>query len=513
VPLRSRAARSLALSVAATLAMTACSANSSDSASGADTLTVGSTVAPQSWDPAYVGDANYVPYAQAAYDSLIRRTGKNTYVPMLATKWDITDKGRTVELELRRGVTFSDGTRFDAAAVKANVEYFAKAAGPLGNELAGLSEAEVLGDYRIRLRFKAAIPDIEYNLSDAAGRMASPKALGTPGLRTRPVGTGPYVMDVSHTVQGSTYTLTARKGYWAPSLQKFDKVVFKAFPNEIGLLNAVKSGQVDAGNLSSPDNVANAESSGIRILHPKYHISWAGLIFMDRSGKQVPALKNPDVRRAIAHAVDSRGILKAAADGRGEPNAQIFNKSSTAYNPQLTDAYAYDPALAKRLMAKAGQTKGFTLTMPATPGFLSPAVQMALQKELAVINIKVDWVNVPVGSLYSDLAKGKFPVSYVVFGSVPTDWSVVQNYLSPQSPWNPDRTTDPRLEQLVGSIPGASRSQQDAAFTQINEFVVDNAWFDPWFWVEENFAVNDTVKVQLQPLQNVPFIYNYAPAD
>ena len=41
---------------------------------------------------------------------------------------------------------------------------------------------------------------------------------------------------------------------------------------------------------------------------------------------------------------------------------------------------------------------------------------------------------------------------------------------------------------------------------------MDNAWFDPWFWANENFAVNKTVQVALQPLQNVPFIYNYSPA-
>lgn len=498
--------------VAAVLASAACTGSPSDDSSSSTTLTVGSTVAPQSWDPAYVGDANYVPYAQAAYDSLIRRTGTDTYVPMLATRWDITDAGRTVRLELRRGVTFSDGTRFDAAAVKANVEHFAKSAGPLGQQLAGLTEAKVLGGQRIELRFKTAIPDIEFNLSDAAGRMASPKALGSPGLKTVPAGTGPYVMDRSKTVQGSTYTLTARKGYWDRSLQKFRTVVFKAFPNEIGLLNAIKSGQVDAGNLTQQDNIENAKSSGIKILHPKYHISWAGLIFLDRDGKQVPALKHKDVRRAIAHAVDARGILKAAMNNQGAPNTQIFNESSAAYDPALNDAYTYDPALAKRLLAKAGYAKGFSLPMPATAGFLTPAVQAALEKQLAAVHITVKWVNEPVGALYSDLAKGAFPASFVIFGSVPTDWSVVQSYVSPKGTWNPGRSTDPRIEKLIAKIPGAPRAQQDAAFKEINKLVVDNAWFAPWFWVEENFAVNETVKVKLQPLQNVPFIYNYAPA-
>lgn len=514
--LRSRMATGLAVMAGTGLVLAGCSsgsATSAGSAAASSTLTIGSTVAPQSWDPAYVGDANYVPYAQAAYDSLIRRTEQNTYVPMLATSWSISNAGKTVTLDLRKGVTFSDGAPFNADAVKANVEHFAQSAGPLGNELTGLTTAKVISQYEIELDFKAAIPDIVFNLSDAAGRMASPKAIGTPGLKTDPDGTGPYVMNTAQTIQGSTYTLTARKDYWDKSLQEFGTVVFKIFPTETGLLNALKTGQVDAGNLTQQDNIVNAQAAGIRILHPKYHISWIGLIFMDRSGKQVPALGSKDVRLAIAHAVNSAEIMKVSlTHQQGTLDSQIFNESSPAYSDDLTNTYNYDPALAKQLMAQGGYAHGFTLTMPATPGFLTPAVQTALQQELAAINIKVNWVNEPIGSLYGDLAAGKFPMSFVVFGSVPTDWSVVQSYLAPNAAWNPDKTTAPQLETLINSIPGASQAQQDASFAAINKYVVDNAWFDPWFWANENFAVNKTVQVALQPLQNVPFIYNYSPA-
>lgn len=514
---RSRMATGSAVMAIAGLVLVGCSSVSATSggsaASSAPTLTIGSTVAPQSWDPAYVGDANYVPYAQAAYDSLIRRTEQNTYVPMLATSWQVSNAGKTVTLDLRKGVTFSDGTPFNAAAVKANVEHFAQSAGPLGNELTGLTAAKVINPYEIELDFKAAIPDIIFNLSDAAGRMASPKAIGTPSLKTVPDGTGPYVLSTAQTIQGSTYTLTARKDYWDKPLQKFGAVVFKIFPTETGLLNALKTGQVDAGNLTQQDNIANAQAAGIQILHPKYHISWIGLIFMDRTGKQVPALGSTDVRLAISHAVNSAEIMKVSlSHQQGTLDSQIFNEASPAYSNSLTGAYSYNPALAKQLMARGGYAHGFTVTMPATPGFLTPAVQTALQQELAAINIKVNWVNEPIGSLYGDLAAGKFPMSFVVFGSVPTDWSVVQSYIAPNGAWNPDKTTAPQLEKLISDIPGASQAQQNADFTAINKYVVDNAWFDPWFWANENFAVNKTVKVVLEPLQNVPFIYNYSPA-
>jgi peptide/nickel transport system substrate-binding protein len=96
---------------------------------------------------------------------------------------------------------------------------------------------------------------------------------------------------------------------------------------------------------------------------------------------------------------------------------------------------------------------------------------------------------------------------------VPTDWFVVQSYLTKDSPWNPLHATDPTLQQLIDSIPSASPAEQEKAFGEINRFVVDNAWFDPWLWVEENYAVVGDIDVTLQQGQNIPSIYNYSPAN
>ena len=111
------------------------------------------------------------------------------------------------------------------------------------------------------------------------------------------------------------------------------------------------------------------------------------------------------------------------------------------------------------------------------------------------------------------MAAGKYPLAYVFFGSTPTEWSVVQNYLQPDATWNPFGSSDPKLQALMDAVPSASPDERDELFAQINQFVLDNTWFSPWLWVPENFAVNDTVDVTLMPLQNVPFIYDYSPAE
>jgi peptide/nickel transport system substrate-binding protein len=454
-----------------------------------------------------------VPYAQAVYDSLIRRTVEDEYVPMLATAWEFSEDNRTITLTLRDDVTFSDGEALDAEAVKANFEHFAQAAGPLGNQLVGLAAVEVLGTHELSATFEAPIPDLEHNLSDAAGRIASPASLGSEGLKTVPVGTGPYVMDEGRTVQGSTYTLTAREDYWEPDLQKFDQVVFSIYTDETGLLNALKSGQVDVGNLTQQDNIDNASASGVEILNAAVPISWFGLALYDRDGSMVPELASPLVRQAIGHAIDIDAINQAAYNGAGTPNAQLLNPSSDAYDESLNSTYSYDPERARSLLAEAGYPDGFTLPMPAATGLLVPAAQTGIEQGLAEVGITVQWTTIPSQQLYAEMQAGKFAAAYVIFGSVPTEWSVVQNYLTETAAWNPFGATDPELQELIEAIPAADAEERIELFAQINRWEVENAWFIPWYWAEENFAkASETVTVEVQPRNNVPFLYNYAPA-
>ena len=108
-----RAFGSAVVALTAGTVLASCGSSSTSSGGGAGgggaaALRIGSTVVPQSWDPAQIGAANYVPYGQAVYDSLIRRTLEDEYVPMLATAWEFSDDNLTITLTLRDDVTFRD---------------------------------------------------------------------------------------------------------------------------------------------------------------------------------------------------------------------------------------------------------------------------------------------------------------------------------------------------------------------------------------------------------------------
>src|SRR5919106_5217139 len=196
--------RVVLLVAAASLTLTGCGAGGgSTSGDAQESLTLGTLGEPTSWDPsqAHVGHG-LQPY-QVAYDSLLLREPDGKLSPMLATKWQYNNDNTILTLDLRTDVTFSDGEKFDAAAAKANLDNFRKANGPQMGQLAAVQEVKAVDADTIELDLSAADPSMEFYLSQAAGLMGSPKALGTEGVKTQPVGSGPYIMDKAASVPGS----------------------------------------------------------------------------------------------------------------------------------------------------------------------------------------------------------------------------------------------------------------------------------------------------------------------
>jgi peptide/nickel transport system substrate-binding protein len=515
VLMRSRIFTTVAVAAGIALAVSACSGDPAppegDGPGG--TLNLGSIVGPQSFDPAAVGEGNVIPYAQAAYDSLVLRDPKGDYKPMLASSWQIAEDNTSVTLDLRTDVTFSDGEKFDAEAVKTNIEHFKDGGGPLSTQLGRLDSVEVVDEDTVTLKYGSPEPDILYTLSDAAGRMASPVGLEDPeSLATVPIGSGPYVMDVDATVQGSTYTFTARKNYWNPDLQKFGTVVFKIFPDEVSLLNAMLGGQVDAGNLTLADNRKAATSAGINHLTPDINLAWSGMIFYDRTGQIVPALGDVRVRKAIALSFDVDTIRQALFGGTGVPNTQVFNQASPGYDESLNSAYDYNLDEAKSLMSEAGYADGFDVVIPINAN-TTPAAQENIKNSLGALGISVTLENLgTVPQYFAGVQSGKYALAPALLGSTPTDYVVMSNYIAEDAVWNPLGTTDPVLTQLIADYPATPVEKQGEVVRQINEFLVKNVWFDPWVWVQEQYFVPGDIDVTLQAGLNVPAIYNYSPA-
>ena len=510
--LTTRVAAVAAAVLTASIALAGCGSSGAPAPSGTSgargaTLNLGIIAEPVSWDPSQAHVGHGLQPFQVTYDSLILREPDGTLSPMLATEWEYNEDLTRLTLELRDDVTFSDGATFDAEAVKANLENLKAGNGRQASQLAALDSVEVEDEDTVTLVLTAPDPAMEFYLSQAAGLMGSPDALGTDEIVSTPVGSGPYVMDSAASVAGSQLVFTAREDYWNPELQKFDKIVLKSFQDLTARLNAVLSGQVEATILDAA-TAKQAEGAGLTRIED-YRVDWQGLVLMDRAGEMVPALADVRVRQAINHALDRETLLESILLGYGETTEQVFGPDSGAYVEELDQSYAFDPDLAKELLDDAGYGDGFDLPVPAIPGFETPLA--ALTQQLADVGIRVQSVPVATATFLADLDAGKFPVVYFnYFQGEP--WVAINQLISTTALYNPFETTTPELQEMIDAVQVGGAESAELA-KSVNEYVTEEAWFAPVYRIDQIYVYKaDKITVEKQIQQAVPSIYNYAPA-
>ena len=466
-------------------------------------LVIGSLLDVKSWDPSQADIGHMAPLYQAAYDNLILRTPDGKYKPNLATSWKLNADNTVMTLELRSGVKFTDGTAFDAAVAKANLDNFIKGNGPQAGTLAGASVA-VLDSNSITITLKDPNPELAYYLSTTDSYMASPKALGTAGLKTTPVGSGPYIIDPSSSA-GSQEVFVANPNYWDKSKIKFKKITFKVMADATARLNALLSGQIDATLL---DTKTSPTAKGRGFTQYLNNVDWQGLLMFDRNGKINVYLKNVKVRQAIAYAINRAALLKAMQDGQGEITNQPFAKSSPAYDTALDKTYPFDIKKAKALLTEGNASGGFDLTMPGWP---DPTMNAIVGDQLKAIGINVNWVQTPAADYRNALKTGKYAAGiFQLFQGTP--WVAINQLATPNGSWNILHSTDPVIDKALASLKDdASDKNLNAQATVINRFLVQNAWYIPFYRVPQLFFTGKRVKTANQAQNAVPYLYSYAP--
>jgi peptide/nickel transport system substrate-binding protein len=345
------------------------------------------------------------------------------------------------------------------------------------------------------------------NLSNAGGYMGSPAALDSPDLATNPVGSGPYVLDTSKTVVGSTIMVTRNEDYWGDALP-FDAVEFKIFTDETARLNALTSGQIDFASLNRAASAVQAEAAGLNSPEP-FSVNWGGILFFDRDGALLPELADVRVREALAIAIDSEALVQVGWEGLGAETSEVFGPETAGYDEDLNDAYAYDPERAKELLAEAGASD-LSFTFPIS-GVFEPVIYDAIIQNWEDIGVTVTRHQWGPGEAIASMQRGEFPMAFMTL-SQRSDWGTTQFLLSPDAPWNPMGSTDPELEALIAEYPTADEAAQAEIARKINEFVIENVWFAPIMRPDTFNFYGDKIDVVPQVQQAVPSIYNFTPS-
>ena len=505
--------RSVVATTVATLLVTlsACGGSSEEeSESGGGRLTLATITPPTSFA---VGEMSASgpedTYYQAVYDKLLTLDADGQPIPSLATEWSYDETGTRLSLTLREGVTFTDGTPFDAAAVQANLESAKTKTGEAGTALGAIDSVEVVDDTHVDIVLSRPDPSIVTSLARSSGYMASPEALDSPDLKTNPVGSGPYVLDEEETTPGSSYVFTRNEDYWNAEDYPYDSVEVRFLDDTTATLNGLRSGELNGVTGSTSDMVAGGESAGLTVT-TFTNGGIEGIYLWDRNGALAPELADVRVRQAINYALDRESIVDVVKGGLGQPTEQIFGPSSDAYDESLEGTYDFDVEKAEQLMEEAGYADGFSMTLPDfSPVF--PDEQAAMTEAFASIDISVEYTPITGDQVVGSIIGGQWPANFFNLTAA-SPFEMIGLTLTQQSPFNPFKTSDPTVDQLVQEAQTSSGDDQTAALQELNRYLVENAWFAPWSAAEGAYLTTTDVAVEAVQGVSVPPLANFSPA-
>ncbi|WP_062205888.1 ABC transporter substrate-binding protein [Demequina salsinemoris] len=482
------------------------SSSSGDTGSGESlTLTLGSQVDVTTWSPADIGSGHYLQYLDPTYDGLLAMDAEGNIVANLATEWSWDDTNTVLTMSLRDDVTFTDGEPFDADAVVANIEADLAGTGTSASDLAKVESVTAIDSTTVEFTLSEVDPAFEYNLTLSGGKMASPASIEAGTLDTDPVGSGPYVYDAASSTVGSEYHFTRNEDYWNSDAYPYDELVIMPLTDDTARETAVLAGTVDAV-VGSSSWVEKTEAAGLETL--TYPLDWMGLFLDDRAGDIVPALGDVRVRQAINYAFDKEAILESLNLGYGTVTSQIFSPDSAAYDESLDDYYTYDPEKAKELLAEAGYADGFTLPMPSSDW--SATYDAVVQQQLAAVGITVEYESIPTTNVLSRLPD--FAAHWFTWSEPANAWGSVSNLISSTGVGNYQAYEDDDVTATLETILATTGDEQDAAYQELNNEIVEQAWFAPWFRVDT--VLIHSADVDVEPLAGniVPSLAFYTPA-
>lgn len=344
----------------------------------AQTLRVGLAEDPDVLDPSlsrsFVGRVVF----SALCDKLFDVDEKLAIQPQLATGYEWSADSKTLTLKLRPGVTFHDGEKFDAAAVKFNIERHKTLPGSnRRGELAPVATVDVVDPLTVKLNLSAPFSPLLAQLADRAGMMVSPKAAQAAGDKfgTKPVCAGPFRF-VERVAQ-DRMVFERWPQYWNKDAIHFDKIVYTPIPDATVRLANLKSGQLDFIERVASSDMEKLQSDKklktSRITEIGYQGITINLAKSDKA-KQNPLGRDARVREAFELSLDRQGIAQVVMDNEATVGNQWVAPGNAWYAKNVP-VPRRDIPRAKALLKEAGiPNPSFTLVAPTT----SDAQRLAL---------------------------------------------------------------------------------------------------------------------------------------
>ncbi len=478
-------------------------------------LIVGQIAEPKSLDPSVDTAVNDFRILMNMYDGLVRyRDGTLEPEPALAESWEISDDGLTYTFHLREGVTFHDGTPFDAEAVKFTFDrmldeshpFHGTGPFPLAFFFSAIESTTAVDASTVEFKLSEPYAPFLSNLAYPAGLIVSPAAVAEHGedFGRNPSGTGPFKFESWDS--NTSVVITRNEDYWdgAPPLEA---VVFRPITDANTRVAEMLSGGIDLMVEVPPDNL-NQFRDGAAF--EVYEQAGPHLWFLILNAKEGP-FADKRVRQAVNYAIDKQALVENVLQGTAEiaagPTPPAF---AWAYNEEL-EPYPHDPERAKALLADAG-AEGAELTFYVTEGgsgMLDPvAMGTAIQADLAAVGLDVaietyEW-NTFLGEVNPGL-EGKADMAQMAWMTNDPD---TLPYLALRTDAFPDKGgfnsgyySNPDVDALLEQARTSTDQDERAAlYKEMQAIVQDDA---PWAfianWKQNAVSTSSVEGFSLQP--------------
>jgi peptide/nickel transport system substrate-binding protein len=344
-----------------------------------------------SWDPVTSAAGNEVRHLQLVYSALTELDERGDAKPGLATSWTFSENGRTLTFKLRPGVTFTDGTPFDAAAAKVNLDRAKEQKDSVLTQLlVNVRRVEVVDPSTIALHLSQKDYGLPLVLGGKPGMMVSPKAIaaGVGRLPRQPVGAGPFKL-TKYVPDGSA-TLVRNPDYWNAEDIHLDGIEIKYLVDPQAILAGLRSGTIDVAS-STGDQIAAAKRAGLST----YTFPSLSATSIEVNDAMQP-FDNHKVVEAINHAIDREALIKTQNGGIGEVGYQPFPKGYVGYSPDVANLYPHDVARAKALLREAGYPNGVSFPITYFDSGNFKALTEQLQAQLAQAGIRTTLQSLPL---------------------------------------------------------------------------------------------------------------------
>ncbi len=388
----------------------------------------------------------------AVYDALTWVDSKGTAQPQAADSWKSLNE-TTWQFKIKPGQMFSDGTPLNAEAVAFSVGLMRSAAGAsytVTVEVPSVKSARAVDDLTVEIITSTPNPFLPQELS--LMRLMSPTnwaKVGEAGINKSPIGSGPFIVE--------TWTpgvMTLKPNPTALRKPKIEKLELRAVPDTPARVQALLSGKIDIAMVLGPDEIPQLEAAGHKMVFQQE----ASIILLAFITTKDSPLKDVRVRRALNYAVNKDEIVATILAGKAPVATQTAPMNAFGFDPTLP-AYAYDVALAKKLLAEAGYARGFEMVAEIYAGNSSfaPLVYQKVASDLALVGVKLDVRMVPIPKYAQGLHQGAWDgtgigIDYNSMPSLDPLRGFMRHSCLWKAPWYCDETIMPLLKEALGTF-------------------------------------------------------------